>query len=335
MNKFLKNTLKVSASLALGIFIFWLAYRQMDTKQIFEILSGNVRYEYIWIGVFIGILADVFRALRWKMQIDALEEQKPTVINTLFAVMIGYFVNFLVPRAGEVVRCGIINRYHKIAFTKVLGTMIAERAFDFIVLLSLIAFGALIQMNLFMGMFSEHVSFSHPSMSMVYWLIGICAFLLLLWLFRKRIRETFAYRKFVALVKDIWIGIKTSLRLKRRYLFFLYTIGIWGCYFLMLYIPVFAFDFTSELSIAAIFFTFIMGSLGTVAPVQGGIGTFHFMTIASLTLFGIGKAEAGAFALIVHGSQMASYMIGGILSFIGLPLVNSGKKAADTNNTKE
>ena len=94
----------------------------------------------------------------------------------------------------------------------------------------------------------------------------------------------------------------------------------------MVYIPIFAFDFTSSLSIAAVFFVFVMGNLGTAAPVQGGIGTWHFMTIMSLVLFGVGEVEAGAFALIVHGSQMFAHMLGGILSFIALPIVNARRK---------
>ena len=116
------------------------------------------------------------------------------------------------------------------------------------------------------------------------------------------------------------------MQLKNRGLFFIYTVLIWLCYFLMVYIPIFAFDFTCHLSIPAVFFVYIMGAIGTVAPVQGGIGTFHALTIASLVLFGVGKVEAGAFALIVHGSQMIAYMIEGLFSFIALPLVNSDKQ---------
>lgn len=297
----------------------------MDTEKIFEILRNNVRYEYIWIGVFIGILADLLRALRWKMQIDALGEQKPTTLNTFFAVMIGYFVNFLIPRGGEVVRCGIINQYHKIAFTKVLGTMIAERAFDIIIMILLTATGILLQITLFKKIVPDGISLSFSAT--IYWSIGILLLLILLFfIFRKKLKNTFVYKKIAAMLKDIGLGIKTSLQLKRRNLFFLYTIGIWSCYFFMTYIPIFAFDFASNLSIAAVFFVFVMGNLGTAAPLPGGIGSWHYMTIASLVLFGIGETEAGAFAVIVHGSQMFAYMLGGVLSFIGLPIANARNK---------
>jgi len=327
MKKHLKTILKVTISLLMGIFIFWWAYRKMDTEQIFEILKYNVRYEYIWLGVLIGVFADLFRALRWKMQIDALGEQKPTTLNTFFAVTIGYFVNLLIPRAGEVVRCGIINRYHKIAFTKVLGTMIAERAFDIIIMFSLIAAGILVQIALFEKIVPDGMSFSFSGI--YYWLGGALLLFLLFLIFRNKLRNTFLYKKITALLKDVGLGIKTSLQLKKKYLFFLYTIALWGCYYLMVYVPIFAFDFTSNLSIAAVFFVFVMGNLGNAAPVQGGIGTWHFMTIMSLMLFGVGEVEAGAFALIVHGSQMLSYMIGGVLSFIGLPIANVRKKNVD------
>lgn len=324
MSKQLKDFFKITISLGLGIFIFWLAYRKMDTKQIFEVLSGKVHYKFIVISIFIGILSNLFRGLRWKILIDSLDEQKPTVVNTFFAVLIGYFVNFLFPRAGEIVRCGIITKYHQIAITKVIGTMLAERAFDLIVLILMVAGAFLIQMKLFPGFIEKHISFSFSS-SFLWILIILVILFVLFYVLRNKIKNAFVYKQIVAFLKDILFGIKTSLRLKKKFWFLFYTVGVWGCYFLMLYIPIFAFEFTSHLSVVAVFFTLVMGSLGTLVPVQGGIGAWHFMTIISLGLFGVGEIEAGAFALIVHGAQMFSYMLGGIFAFVGLPFVNKSR----------
>ena len=324
MNKYLKNFLKITLSLALGIFIFWWAYRGMDFKEILSILKRNIRYEYILIGMLIGILANVFRAVRWKMLIDALDEQKPTLTNTFFSVLVGYFVNFLIPRAGEVVRCGIISQYHKIPVTKTVGTMISERAIDAISIVIILLVAFLLQIGLFKSFVSEHIVFS-PS-NFLFWIAGILLVVLLLfWILKKRIGNNILYRKVVIMLKDIVVGIKTSLRLKHKYWFLFHSAAIWICYFLMLYIPIFAFDFTEHLSVFAIVFVFAMSNLSTFVPVQGGIGAWHTMVILSLALFGIGEVEAGTFALVVHGSQLLFYMVSGLISLVGLQVVNKEK----------
>jgi uncharacterized protein (TIRG00374 family) len=323
MKKVLKNLLKVSLSLGLGVLIFWLAYRKMDTEQIFDILKRNVRYEYVGIAIAIGILSHFFRALRWKMQMDALGERKPSVTNTFCAVLVGYFANFLFPRAGEVARCGIITQYDKIPFTKVLGTMIAERAFDAVVMLLLTLAAFLIHMNLFADFIDNHLSLSLSSFQFALWALGILLiFILLFYLLKSKIENMFIYKKIAALAKDIFVGIKTSLKLEKLYLFFIYTVVLWLCYYLMIYLPIYSFDFTSHLTASDMFFVYVMGGLATVIPVQGAIGTFHFFVIVSLMMFGIGETEAGAFAIIVHGAQMFSYMFGGIVAMAALPIVN-------------
>ncbi len=63
----------------------------------------------------------------------------PSRLNAFFAVMIGYFVNLGAPRLGEVVKCTILARYEKIPAQKLVGTIVAERAFDVICLI--VAFG--------------------------------------------------------------------------------------------------------------------------------------------------------------------------------------------------
>lgn len=71
-----------------------------------------------------------------------------------------------------------------------------------------------------------------------------------------------------------------------------------------------------------------MGALGIIAPVQGGIGAWHFMTIQALVFY-LGVAiepEAKAFALVVHSVQTIVVYIGcGLLAYILLPIVNKRK----------
>ncbi len=61
----------------------------------------------------------------------------PSLPNTFFAVMIGYLANSAIPRLGEILKCTILAKYENIPAEKNVGTIVAERAFDVLCLLSL------------------------------------------------------------------------------------------------------------------------------------------------------------------------------------------------------
>jgi glycosyltransferase 2 family protein len=65
---------------------------------------------------------------------------KPRFINTFLAVMVGYLMNMVFPRMGEISRCGVLSRYEKVSFTKLIGTVVAERAVDMVSLLVLLLY---------------------------------------------------------------------------------------------------------------------------------------------------------------------------------------------------
>jgi uncharacterized membrane protein YbhN (UPF0104 family) len=58
----------------------------------------------------------------------------------------------------------------------------------------------------------------------------------------------------------------------------------------------------------------VMGSIGMIAPVQGGIGTFHALVAFILIAYGLSEEEGKIFAVIVHSSQVLTVVIFGILS---------------------
>jgi hypothetical protein len=61
--------------------------------------------------------------------------------------MIGYFVNLGAPRLGEVVKCTILARYEKVPADKLVGTIVAERAFDVVCLAIVFGLTFLFQFN--------------------------------------------------------------------------------------------------------------------------------------------------------------------------------------------
>lgn len=87
------------------------------------------------------------------------------------------------------------------------------------------------------------------------------------------------------------------------------------------YLCFFAIQATSTLGVADAFTVLALGSLGIVAPVPGGIGTYHFVVITTLTeLLGVAREPATSYAYIAHATQTLMVMILGGISWLALSL---------------
>lgn len=110
-------------------------------------------------------------------------------------------------------------------------------------------------------------------------------------------------QKAKGMLKNVWTGMKSIWYMEHKMRFVIETLLIWGGYFCYFYITFYAFDFTKDLGIVVGLITFTMSSIGVAVPVQGGIGPWHFMVIATLVCFGVNENDAAAFALVVHTVQ--------------------------------
>ncbi len=99
--------------------------------------------------------------------------------------------------------------------------------------------------------------------------------------------KTCGYDKIKSMLVKLFEGMKSITTMKKPLLFIFYTISIWGIYFLMFYIGKLFFPFDIELGILPLLSGFVMGTLGILAPVQGGIGAWHFMVIEGLAIYGV------------------------------------------------
>ena len=70
-----------------------------------------------------------------------------------------------------------------------------------------------------------------------------------------------------------------------------------------------------------------MASFGMVAPVQGGIGAWHFMAIATLYVYQLPNDQAKIFALVVHGTMTLLLLVVGLISLFLMPVYNRRREA--------
>lgn len=324
LKKIILKVLKFLAFFAVGAFIFWLIYKDQDIERIKSVLKNDVNYFWVILSLFIGLLSHISRTLRWGLMIEPIGH-KPRFVNTFLAVMVGYLMNMAFPRMGEISRCGVLARYEKLSFTKLIGTVVAERAVDMVSLLILLAIVIFSQFGKMLNFLYNNPGIGEKLSSVVtspFLIGGLSAFVILLFVFRKAFKHTVFYRKLVEIIKNFKEGFISIGSIKRKGWFFFHSFFIWAMYYLMLYLVFFSFDFTRNLGPIAGLTTFVLASFGMVAPVQGGIGAWHFMAKEALSLYGIANENGIIFAFVAHSSMTLMIIIIGIISLLVLPFIN-------------
>jgi hypothetical protein len=323
-NKFLNPFVKVFLPLLIGILLLWFLYRDMDFGKILEVIRTGVRYDVILFSLLFGLAANIVRAYRWGLLIGTLGERFRTR-NLVYAVLGNYAINFVLPRVGEVWRCGIITKYEKISFPKLIGTLLIDRMADTLSVGLLTLCIVIFRFGFFRGFLARNpeLRIDFAAGSEVIWapailLIAAAA----VWFAFTRLKHLRLVQKAKGVFSKVWEGMKSIRMMKRKGLFMLQTLLIWGCYFCFFYITFYAFDFTRDLGLSAGLIAFTMSSLGVAVPIQGGIGPWHFMVIASLICFGVTDTEAAAFALVVHSVQSIWTALCGLFGIIALPIAN-------------
>lgn len=322
----------------LGLLLLWLITRGQDIEQIVrEMRQAN----YLWVGLAMlcAILSHFVRAIRWNMLIAAAGYHTKTM-HAFYAVMTGYLTNLAIPRMGEVTRCISLGKSSKTPFNALAGTVLAERAFD---LISLMVIGFLIiagQLDFLRG-FLKRVFWGPLVRSATEnWLLfavaGMLVLLLLtgvIYVVRKKTRQS-VEGDFFYKVKRQWRGFVHGFvsigTMRGKGWFILHTFFIWGLYFMTVYLCFFAIGATAHLTPLAGLTLLAVGSLGILAPVPGGIGTYHFVTIITLTeLYGIASEPATSYAYITHANQVIVSLVAGVFSWI---MLSAGTRKTQTPN---
>lgn len=301
--------------LLIGVGVLYLAFQGQDLKRIWlEIKTANLFY--VIISSLSVWFAYVLRALRWQMLYGAIH-YKVNFWNVYHGVIIGYLANLALPRFGEVVRCSVMQRTEKVPIFSSLGTVITERLYDVLVLLLTSLAMLIFQYDLVFDFLDHHLYHSITNrLSQVnyIWLIAFGILLMMLggasFYFLRRSVNKKLLRIFVSLRQ----GFGSYRKMKNKWSFLLYTFGIWSFYLISMYFCFSALPSTSNLHVNAAFTALVFSGFAMAAPVQGGIGVFHWMVAQSLVLYAVSFKDGLAYATIIHSSQILLILILGCLS---------------------
>ena len=321
------SVVKYLALLALAGVLLYFSFRGVKWSDFIEGLK-NCNWVWIVVSMAVGVLGFLARALRWRLLMLPLNKEI-TNREAFDGVNVAYLTNFAFPRAGEVARCGVMAKTGKISFEGALGTVVLERVVDLLTLIIWVLvvllvrwqeFGSFMKENLFeplMGKFSSAI----VPIAIIVAVLALGGFLL--WYYRESIIKNRIFAKIYGIISGLKDGLLTAFKMERKGLFFLYTLLLWGTYWLTSMCTILAFPQVSSLNAVDALFLMVIGGLGWVVPVQGGLGAYHY--IVSLTLaavYSIPQVTGVVFATISHEAQALTMIVCGLLSFISISAWN-------------
>lgn len=329
--KTILTLVKTVLPLLLGVYLIWVFFTGMskEEKELFYKAILEANYFWIILSLFLGVLAYLSRAYRWKYVLEPLGFETK-FWNRYHAVMIGYLINLTIPRAGEVSRSAMLFRSDGVPFSSSFGTIIGERAVDLVMLGSIALFTAiigyddfweikaLIEQN-FSGNPNENVSVFPWKMVISIAVAFVGIIFCYLFVFKQAFRQ-----KFIGFVKDVIAGLLSIFKSRQPMAYILHTFIIWICYVAMFIVPFQALEQTADISLTGVLIAFIAGSLG-ITLTNGGIGTYPLL-VGLVVAFYINKdhptdAEAigKALGLLVWASQTILMIVLGLISLVLLP----------------
>lgn len=324
MSSRLKALIQYIVIFTVTIFLIWFSLRGLNVGE------GENKGDYLlktwqesnkgWLLLMalLAIGSHIIRAARWKMLMEPAG-YNTKLSHSFLSLMIGYLVNLVIPRGGEVSRCYNLYKLDKTPVEISFGTVVVERIVDLLCLILLIGIAFVVEYQklfAFIDTLPLNAAGQESKLGTIVFIIVSLLLLLVIgsWLLRKnnRIKE-FITRTW----KGFKEGLLTVFKLKNKTLFIFQSLFIWFLYFLMSYAVIRAFPQTEHLGFSAVLSLFAIGSIAMAAPLPGGAGSYHVLVPKGLVfLYLIPEPDAIAFTFIFHGWQTAIMIVCGAISLV-------------------
>lgn len=331
----LKTVLQYLFIFGLTALLIWFSLRGLHVKE------GENKWQYLyhtwqaankaWLLLMAGIfmLGQVIRAERWRMLMTPTG-YKVTFYHSFLSLMIGYLVNLVIPRGGEVSRCYNLYKLSGSPVETSFGTVVVERIVDLLCLVILVTLSFAVESEkLFAFMSTLPIQASGLTGKLA--IAGIALLIIILggfglYWYAKRNQKLGTFIK--RTLSGFKQGFAAVFKLEQKFLFIVYSAAIWALYFLMSYCVVMAFKETSVLGITAVLSLFAIGAIAMAAPLPGGAGSYHTLVPAGLVfLYAIPQSDAVAFTFVFHAWQTLIMIVAGAIAMVVTSWIVKKKKA--------
>jgi len=321
--------------LAITVLLVWYMFTKINFDQLWHTVRHGVDYRWILLAMGISVLSHIFRALRWRLQLVSMDI-RPPLMALCCSIFGTYALNLVFPRLGEVWRCTYIASRQKAPLTRVFGSMVADRLSDTLMVLALLLLTLTVahdQIMAFMREYPVGQGLLDMLSSPWFWII-IIAVMAAVWGVFRYMRHIPLVVKIRSMLLDLWKGFAAVASMKGKWSFLAYTVAIWGCYFVQLYVAFYAFECTRTLcfesgtaaGLLPCLVAFVFSSIGMAVPSNGGLGPWNVAVVFGLMLYSVGEAEATSMSIVVWSAQTIMLIILGIYTAIYMTV--DKKKAA-------
>ncbi|MCX7612072.1 MAG: flippase-like domain-containing protein [Ignavibacterium sp.] len=291
----------------MAVFLY-IAFYDVDFLKVLEISS---QANLFWVIVFIllNFLGHAVRAYRWKFILSSVKPN--TKYKNLFnSLLIGYGVNCVTPKLGEVARAIFLARWEGLSRSSMFGTVILERVIDVFFLIISVLIGIYLS--------TENIQKEFPWLMNAVYFSGLAIILMILLValalyfknaFLTIIEKTLG--KFSATLSNnlIYIfkmlieGLLSLKGWKNQLITFVLSSFIIVIYAITSYVGMFMLGMNKIQNI-----NFLMGwvvmsisALGVIIPTPGSTGSYHTLAKSSLVfIYGFDETISAAYAFLTH-----------------------------------
>lgn len=321
----ISTILRYLIPLAITVLLVWYMFTKIDFAQLWYTVRHGVDYRWILLAMGISVFSHIFRALRWRLQLNSMGI-KPPLMALCCSIFGTYALNLVFPRLGEVWRCSYIAQREHASFSRVVGSMVADRLSDTLVVFSLLLLTLVVAHDKIMAFLNEYPvgqGFLELMSAWWFWAALVGAVVIIFLIFTK-FKEAGPIKKVRALLSDLWQGFASVGKMKGKWAFIGYTLAIWGCYFFQLYAAFYAFECTRVLcfeqgtlaGLLPCLVAFVLSSIGMAVPSNGGLGPWNVAVVFGLMLYGVAEAPATSMSIVVWSAQTIMLIILGIYTAI-------------------
>lgn len=318
-----RRFINILISVVVAALFIQLAVRNVDMSELWQQMKMATFY---WLPFFVlALLAShMMRAERWRLLLENENERIPR--STLFAgVMLGYVLNNVVPRLGEISRPVYVARKQGMSSSNLIGTIVVERLFDLATMMLLVLFvsfylirdAGLLEQLFGTDAWPWYAYLAIP----LFFVLAVAG----IWLIYKILnysdeKEPFnstLLNKILDKARSFTEGMISIRHVNNWPMFLLLTAGIWIGYVFMTYLPFYMMSFQSVYGLTmsdAVVLTMV-SSIGVSIPTPAGIGSYHLLIQQSMwLLYNIPLVSALTYATIAHAVTVLLVFIIGPIS---------------------
>ncbi len=340
IKKIIGDIIRYLVPLAISIGLIVWMFHKVDFQKVMKIIHDGC--DFFWIGamMLITTVSHMIRGTRWGLQLRAAGVARMTLLCEWVTIWGAYALNLVFPQLGEGWRCVFVSKRQKAPLSTVIGTDVGDRGSDLIVVLLLLLISLIVAHPFIMDFLTKYAigkDVERITDDPLLW-IGIGGLVAVAWAILHYCRTYKWVKTLDTNITRIWNGFKVIFTMTKWWLYVIYTIGIWTCYFFETYVCFFAFDFTRGLvhnpHMAAGFIpglvVFVFGSMSMAIPSNGGLGPWNLAVMFALTLFGLSSEERTAFSIVMWSCQAVMLIALGLFSAVYVAVTGRKKQNLST-----